>query len=175
MQQFLFFRSHKCTVCSLQFKTEKTLKRHKAIHTTEYNFVCEICQKKFIHRDRLREHLKIHAMRRYSCPYCSQYFSNTGGLRSHIGIHTGIKPYPCGVCDMSFVWLFLISFMNEICNKKKSILKVNTSSASVHRRTHLVGNVFRCEKCFSEFKHYRSFTIHKEACYLTPQQHSSTN
>ncbi|KAJ6635246.1 Zinc finger protein [Pseudolycoriella hygida] len=105
-------------------------------------------------RDRLREHLKIHSMRRYSCPHCSQYFSNTGGLRSHIGIHTGIRPYACGVCDMTFV---------------------NTSSASVHRRTHLVGNVFQCEKCLGEFKHYRSFTIHKEACFLSPDQLNNTN
>lgn len=71
--------------------------------------------------------------------------------------------------------LFSFFFFSCLIDNKIQFFKVNTSSASVHRRTHLVGNVFQCEKCFSEFKHFRSFTIHKEACFLPPEQLTNTN
>ncbi|XP_037024768.1 zinc finger protein 391-like isoform X9 [Bradysia coprophila] len=139
-------RPYKCDLCPLAFKVKLILKRHMLIHTTPLNIACSMCNKKFRRQDDLEAHLRSHLQyRKFACSFCSQTFVTSGGLKSHIGVHNGLRPFKCGMpkCTMTFI---------------------NTSSASVHRRTHLIGNMYRCEHCFLEFKHFREFRMHTEIC-----------
>ncbi|KAJ6604860.1 Krueppel like 1, partial [Pseudolycoriella hygida] len=133
-------------MCPLAFKVKLILKRHMLIHTTPLNISCNMCSKKFRRQDDLDAHLRSHLQyRKFACTFCSQTFVTSGGLKSHIGVHNGLRPFRCGMpkCQMTFI---------------------NTSSASVHRRTHLIGNMYRCDNCMLEFKHFREFRMHTEIC-----------
>lgn len=143
------------------------------IHTTPLNISCSMCNKKFRRQDDLEAHLRSHLQhRKFACTFCSQTFVTSGGLKSHIGVHNGQRPFKCGMpkCTMTFIVrsdrLFNF-FVNDRLKRQYFIpntLLQNTSSASVHRRTHLIGNMYRCEHCLLEFKHFREFRMHTEIC-----------
>lgn len=57
-------------------------------------FVCKICEKKFLKRSNLVDHLKIHAnSRNFRCSICDKSFIQLGNLRTHMRVHTKHKPY----------------------------------------------------------------------------------
>ncbi|CAF4940141.1 unnamed protein product [Pieris macdunnoughi] len=49
-----------CTICGKCFGTNTLLKRHMRGHIGERNFVCDICQKAYMHEKSLRQHMHVH-------------------------------------------------------------------------------------------------------------------
>ena len=43
-----------------------------------------------------------HNKNRFSCDQCRKTFGHAGNLQRHKKLHSGIKPYKCDFCDLSF-------------------------------------------------------------------------
>lgn len=57
-------------------------------------FACNACDKRFLKRSNLIDHLRIHAnLKSYKCDFCSKSFIQFGNLKAHLRSHTKEKPY----------------------------------------------------------------------------------
>lgn len=100
----------KCDMCVRTFKTVKDLNTHKlGMHSETYDFVCEVCNKAFSRREKLKRHLMIHAPDRpvFTCPFknhvgCEKTFYRKDKLTRHLYSHSKVKPFKCEQCDKSF-------------------------------------------------------------------------
>lgn len=79
-----------CNECGKVFKTagaNRKLKNHVlAVHTPEDQkpFSCDICGKRYINRDALRKHEKIHENRRsHRCRFCGIGFNDRSNMMAH--------------------------------------------------------------------------------------------
>ncbi|KAJ6649432.1 Zinc finger protein [Pseudolycoriella hygida] len=135
-------RPYPCTICNVAFKTSTHLKRHNRKHTQERNFECQYCHRTFIDAGTRDRHSILHIQERsIECEFCGKMFMTPVGLKNHIGIHTLEKKFPCGLgsCTQSFV---------------------NSSSASIHRRTHTINNLYHCSDCHVGFKELILLKMH---------------
>lgn len=66
------------------------------------SFECEICQKTFISRHRLKAHQLIHTEeRKYKCIQCGAGFKILNGLKNHLKLHMNIF-FHCDLCSRKF-------------------------------------------------------------------------
>lgn len=79
-----------CRFCTEVFRTKHLRVTHEVRnHTFEYKFKCSICDKKFVKKQHMVEHLKRHAkgkikQSRLNCHICGEFFSRKKILAEHI-------------------------------------------------------------------------------------------
>ncbi|XP_054161836.1 zinc finger protein 658B-like [Oppia nitens] len=89
----------KCPVdgCKYTSKSDKNLSIHSKTHTKP--FKCDICDKRFAARNRLKDHQSEHngTVKRYRCewPGCSATLKEKDKLKYHMERHTRDKTYRC--------------------------------------------------------------------------------
>ena len=67
------------------------------------DFVCDICNSEYRHKQSLVSHRRRHAVKRpHTCHTCKMTFNDRSTLIKHRRRHTGSKPYTCDVCYRSF-------------------------------------------------------------------------
>lgn len=125
-------RPYVCLDCGQTFKQLGSFKGHQAAkHAILKNgyFVCNICEKYFPLKERLKLHLRTHAgIKPYKCKLCDKQFARGGGLAQHLRTHDGLKPYGCKLCGAHFTssanltnhakrHLGLRDYMCHICGK----------------------------------------------------------
>lgn len=55
--------------------------------TTARRHRCQVCEKTFMRKSNLIDHLHLHAdIRKYTCEYCSKQFVQAGNYRSHLRV-----------------------------------------------------------------------------------------
>lgn len=138
-----------CPKCPQRFKSWGELYYHNAVHTTDRNFVCEICSKAFKAKRDLRNHRIRHEnkdVKKFQCTYCQLMLKSKYTLNRHILIHTGEKKFQCSYCQKAFTQ------KNEL-NK--------------HLRVHIGENTYRCEEagCTEAFRLLAEFRIHQQIHY----------
>ncbi|KAG8004786.1 hypothetical protein GBF38_010574 [Nibea albiflora] len=98
-------RPFSCSQCEKRFLRKKNLQEHLRIHTGEKPYGCSVCMKYFSCSGSLRKHLRIHTGEKpFSCSVCGNRFTESGHLKVHMRTHTGEKPFSCSVCGKSFTW-----------------------------------------------------------------------
>ncbi|XP_025160430.1 zinc finger protein 888-like isoform X8 [Harpegnathos saltator] len=122
-------------ICRFCGKAVKDVKGHEWRHQRrtreiKYDYSCHLCRKKFLHKNRLDSHLKLHE-KGYKCEQCDKEFIGTRQLLSHkrfkhghanistcilckktftsvsnfyqhVLTHAGIRPYKCDICEEDF-------------------------------------------------------------------------
>lgn len=78
------------------------LKNHEKIHENKSEFECENCFKKFLTKDRLLSHQKIHGEKKYRCSVCGKRFFSTSQLSQHELSHQSEILYVCSSCGLHF-------------------------------------------------------------------------
>ncbi|XP_063700537.1 PR domain zinc finger protein 5-like [Culicoides brevitarsis] len=79
-----------CRFCPEVFRTKHLRIAHEVrSHTFEYKFKCSICEKKFLKKQHMVEHMKRHAkgkikQARLNCHICGEFFSRKKILAEHI-------------------------------------------------------------------------------------------
>lgn len=146
-----------CIHCSNTFQTKKQLVKHTMVYHSEENlnpkstrirfrnasYECEVCKKRFAHRNYLTKHLSVHEMKPSVCERCGKHFSNRRYVLNHIKrVHLKIRNHPCDICGRHFT---------------------DSKTRSDHRRTHTGEKPFICEICGKAFSTHTCIYVHRRS------------
>uniref|UniRef100_UPI00398E6E74 zinc finger and BTB domain-containing protein 11-like isoform X2 n=1 Tax=Pristiophorus japonicus TaxID=55135 RepID=UPI00398E6E74 len=100
-----------CILCGKRFKTPSGYNRHKKKHhfsqeKFSYN-QCDTCGKVFCDckqtgRAHCEDRLRISRAVEHTCEHCDQIFHQIDDYRKHMTQHTGLKPFQCLTCGLSW-------------------------------------------------------------------------
>jgi len=156
-----------CNICQLSFTEKGAVTRHiAAIHNKqEKNWVCDVCDKKFIIKEYLTKHKFLHSDKKpYQCGICKSSFADSSAFRRHERTHKS-NVFSCFVCDIQCK--NPVSFKRHIKRCKKSISKCYICNISFdknnkyeeHFTFHSSTN-HNCERCNISFQDYFAFNEH---------------
>ncbi|GFR98420.1 zinc finger and BTB domain-containing protein 14 [Elysia marginata] len=99
-----------CSFCRIALPMGTTYQQHfDEVHMLDrgdsdlmnpYPYTCEICQKTFVTKERLRQHSKVHDTVLYSCFVCDVKFKHKKNIKRHIETTHGLKK--CSSCMALF-------------------------------------------------------------------------
>ncbi|XP_065080674.1 zinc finger protein ZFP2-like [Ochlerotatus camptorhynchus] len=140
-----------CEHCGASFKSRNEADAHiRYIHTKEFRFLCEFCDKRCNTRSDLAAHRRKHTNERpYKCPYegCEKEYKTNAALINHNRlVHTMERPYKCSFdsCDKAFV-----------C----------TQQLKSHTMTHTRRKPYRCWYCELGFNSAYTRRMHCRRCH----------
>ncbi|XP_046892312.1 PR domain zinc finger protein 10 isoform X2 [Hypomesus transpacificus] len=98
------FRPFKCTHCGKAFRDKDKLEQHLRVHARDaYAFTCHVCSKSFASDAAFEEHLLLHSEHRtFSCLFCTDTFDRLDLLKDHVGVHAVNGCFSCPSCRKSF-------------------------------------------------------------------------
>jgi hypothetical protein len=94
-----------CNFCEKTFRRRDHLNKHvRGVHTTERNFVCPVCSKKYTSDGTLKQHVSnSHSQKLQQCNYCDKAFARKDHLMKHIqGVHFKERKYICQHCSKGY-------------------------------------------------------------------------
>ncbi|XP_072027863.1 PR domain zinc finger protein 14-like [Amphiura filiformis] len=137
------FQCDRCgKLFAYQYYRDKHLKYTRCVDTGNRGYPCQLCQRSFEKRDRLRIHiLHVHEKHRpHVCSVCGKSFSQSSSLNKHLRVHSGERPYRCTFCSKSFT--------------ASSILRT-------HLRQHSGERPFKCRHCGRTFASHAAHDSHE--------------
>lgn len=169
---------YKCPCCALYFSSIEEVENHQYVSHSD-RLVCDICQKRFDHPEKLLSHRKyLHSENKkrqakkytFVCPLCGRNFNTKVALSDHERSNCGRDPiYKCQYCDKLYqsagnlkIHLTIhtqeLNFLCTFCPKKFR----TKGQLTVHNRSHLNIKPFKCkyQDCNAEFAHRESLLTH---------------
>lgn len=68
---------------------------NNSAHKRQRTHVCEVCEKSFMRKSNLVDHLRLHAnVRLFKCEYCEKEFVQAGNYRSHLRVRYIFLAFP---------------------------------------------------------------------------------
>ena len=102
-------KTHEMVQCDFCRKlySKVNIKTHLKIHKNRESIKCEICEKDFINKDTLKNHIKrwheSTNREKFKCNNCTKEFVTKTGLRIHMETHDQFrKKYPCEMCGNEY-------------------------------------------------------------------------
>ena len=97
-------KPYKCPHCDYWCRELNNLNRHKQLHFSQRDYVCELCGAAFHVKKTLEtHHLYKHSdERNFVCTQCSRAFKTPNALTRHSVIHRNTKSHRCVICDRGF-------------------------------------------------------------------------
>lgn len=103
------------------------LKNHEKIHENKSEFECEICFKKFLTKDRLLSHQKIHGEKKFRCAVCNKRFISASQLSQHEISHKS-ETFICSSCGHQFAEKFKFNHHRRTnCTENNNLIENETS------------------------------------------------
>ena len=95
---------NKCDICGKVFAGTNDLRKHLRIHNDERPYECPTCKSRFRQSGCLKNHIASQHGTDvvFVCDLCNKQFPIKERLRLHMRIHTGERPYQCLICMKSF-------------------------------------------------------------------------
>ncbi|GFO29156.1 Zinc finger protein 729 [Plakobranchus ocellatus] len=171
----------KCDICGKVVRKEY-FKRHRATHSKERTFVCEVCGKKFKNFSGLRQHsirhndveegLFMHNEKGPNlCEICGKGYSTPAYLEQHKLLHSGeTAPHECNVCGKQFLFKSFLDthkmihtdVKSYVCNVCGKAFKIK-GQLTLHKKIHTGEEPFRCSICGKGFLFRHSLKSHEIA------------
>lgn len=151
----------KCIKCH---KSVRDMKQHVLdFHSEELAHKCDVCQKGFISKNKLRQHMIVHTREKKMCELCSTEVVN---LAQHVMmVHDNARAFNCEVegCSTSFFTKMAqrkhmlhvhegVKYLCEICNKQVVSLRSHIKIVHQKVRAHTCPE---CKKTFQTTTHLR--------------------
>ena len=131
--------------CTKSYTRYSSLYKHsKTLHDDERPFECEVCQKTFVFRVTLNDHLVSHTdVKSHICPVCGKGYKQRSGMTKHLTVHQD-PTYTCEICGKHFDRkTYLRSHLNTHGDKQECL----ACKASVfHLDKHLC-NIYGDRQC----------------------------
>ncbi|XP_018568016.1 zinc finger protein 571 [Anoplophora glabripennis] len=141
---------YECSLCLKRFKSEKYRDIHVNGHNGHRDYQCNVCERTYLTKARLMEHMKSHGERfkKFLCSECGQRFIRNDYLEIHMRRHRGEKPFKCKYCDKGFT---------------------RTTDLTIHEIGHTGEKSHLCMVCGKGFGRYIPFCLqrHLKLLYLT--------
>lgn len=161
-----------CFFCTKVLSNRKKLREHQfSIHFKNVGeFLCGICQQRFIFRRQLKAHMITHSdNRNYVCKLCGLTCKRRSHLHKHMDTHQKERNYRCDVCHKNFKVQAelkehcLTEHKNQIskCNVCKQTLHT-AYSVYIHSMRHSGTRDHVCPTCGSSFKRKQHLIAHKK-------------
>ncbi|XP_053622240.1 zinc finger protein 420-like isoform X1 [Plodia interpunctella] len=94
---------YKCQFCQKIFVHKSHMREHLTIHTGERSFNCNHCTASFRRVYHLKRHMRTHSGEKpHKCEFCISKFSRLDHLKQHLSTHTDVAPYSCDLCHWRF-------------------------------------------------------------------------
>lgn len=96
-------KNYPCEICEKIFSSRSRLKTHQMTHSIARNFRCEECGANFKTANCLKNHSRLHLNIFFYCDLCSRKFKGKHELRCHIdAVHLKKKDHVCQLCGKAF-------------------------------------------------------------------------
>lgn len=152
---------HKCNDCDRTFMSRVSLQKHSKIHSNEFKFICDHCDKRYHHKSELILHMFSHKKSPlpFQCDVCDKSFAAKFKLNQHKETHKG-----CEIENLETFAKYFCCFVSGVkshscqhCDKKFT----RNSSLTIHMLTHSeVDKKFECNLCSKSFDRQRSHDRH---------------
>lgn len=154
-RQNLVERKHECQVCNKKFLKKSNLVDHLRMHANVRLYKCEFCDKAFIQSGNYKSHVRTHTKEKpFTCHFCLKSFSQSSALKTHIRTHTNEKNYICDVCSKAFT---------------------NSSDLSKHKRVHDPEKQMKCSYCDRLFAQKSNLKMHEKNYHLKSKEKESSS
>ncbi|XP_045457124.1 zinc finger protein 39-like [Melitaea cinxia] len=181
LKKFKFARL-KCELCNIKFTNRKESDDHKKeMHSEKFNWICEVCGKRFLSRSSHCTHARSHRPRRLACAHCDYRCVTKSDLEKHLRTHSGIKKFKCVSCSAGFHASSNLReherrihstavrrFACQLCPKRFH----DRTKLNRHIDTHNDCKRFKCEHCLTCFSRRCNWKKHleKQHSVLVPPQ-----
>ncbi|KAK3598628.1 hypothetical protein CHS0354_037578 [Potamilus streckersoni] len=179
-------RPYVCKTCGKGFTDKRYLYKHMRWHTGDKLLFCNVCQRPFSDESGLKKHSRLHSGENMChCETCGKMFSDKSTLRRHLlNVHQGVKPFKCGLCDLSFVFRsHLEDHMRRHTGEKPYLCKfcsrgfAQIGTRNRHEKGHSgwgVERKYMCLLCQQIFPHPNTLKKHYNECHAMDQIKSKT-
>ena len=91
-----------CELCGLKV-SRTNLEFHQATHNQVKQFVCDICDKSFYTKAKIKAHMPTHSNERpFKCHICKTRFKKKVYLDTHMKLHSNMRTFICKICPSNF-------------------------------------------------------------------------
>lgn len=161
---------YECFDCKKSFNHLMDLCRHMREHLFEKPFKCSICKLNFATERWMLKHKKNHTNLIHDCEYCNRSFDNKNDLKNHVRTshETELKTYECNQCSQTFTLKSLFTSHltkhkkhpeSHLCAECGKVFETNTT-LNTHLILHRNDKPFACTQCPAKFKTKQILNIH---------------
>ncbi|KAK7475734.1 hypothetical protein BaRGS_00033006, partial [Batillaria attramentaria] len=164
--------TYQCQKCAEVFRYQAALAEHIETHITEKGCICRKCGKELASAGYMERHKKTCGVKtsKFSCPQCEELFRTIRGLRLHLQSHSGVKPFTCELCGISFkAQQYLQCHKKQIHSSDRPFLCSQCPKAfafkhrlNAHMKEHTSAGQHICQQCGSSFKTAEGLKCHLE-------------
>lgn len=168
-----------CTVCNRKFFSERYLRLHFPMHTSE--FKCETCDKTFTRKESMQKHqcrimakvIKLESSEisensfKYKCSNCDETYPTYEAAEKHLVVHR--KGLKCDNCGQTFVKILQFN-QHECPNSEKSKFSCDIcfqtfgNEKNLFRHVAMHTDLYKCESCGKCFSRKDSLIRHVTKC-----------
>lgn len=146
-----------CNECGHLSKNALLLEIHRKQHSkAERRYVCGMCDKTFVTKSQLYNHMPKHSVKNHRCDVCGQLFRHKFTLMQHRLRHEELEKFIC-----------------DFCAKPLS----TRSNLNAHIRSYhhtKSGDKMQCSLCAKWFKNAESLRTHSNARHKDKREHRCT-
>lgn len=169
-----------CNFCQRQFKSKSEWKLHEKMqHIGEKEFICDICDCRFVLKTTLRNHMTKHSGEKpFKCLHCEKTFRLSSDRGRHMAIHgERERKYACPICARTFFLRKSYRYHVETHNpNRERAFHCEICSGQFFTmsflRTHMVSHIeernFHCRKCEQSFKTEKHLKHHAKIVHEKP-------